>query len=113
MAPLERGHLQAWQCVTHCRATEGVHSGSDRPFGADHDAERREHLRNVGVEEAVGDGDLREPEVDQPGGTVVLHEHVRSAQVAVCGPVVAQQGHLGPDRPHQVVGHGGVGDPVE
>ena len=109
----QRLHLEARQCVAHRIGTEYVDCGADRPFGTDHDSERREHLCDVGVEDAVGHGHLREPEVDQPRNAVVLHEHVGAAQVAMCGPVVAQQGHLRPDCPHQVVGHVVVGDPVE
>ena len=103
MAPLSacicrRGRASA----TACRPSTSI-ADAHRSLRPGDDAERRQHLGQVGVEQRVVDGELGEAEVDHPRGTVTGHEHVGPAEVTVGDAAVPEEGDLAEHRPHQVV----------
>ncbi len=104
MAPLERVDLQSRQRVSDCVTTDRVDRDAYGPLGpGDHD-ERSEELRDVGVEDVVGHGELGEAEVDQPRLVIGRDEHVGAAEVSMCDAAVSEDRDLLPDAGHELVG---------
>ena len=64
-------HLQAGKRLPTAFGADRLDRRTHGSFGADDHGERGQHLRNVSIEDLVGDSEFGEAEVDQPRHTVV------------------------------------------
>ena len=78
------------------RSPEGVDGAGQGPFRADADGQADQQLDQVGLAGRLGGDGPGVVEVDQPGPSVVVHDHALAAQVAVGDAGLVQGGHLPP-----------------
>ena len=100
----EGGDLHARGGVGDTALAKHRHGRGDRPLRTDIDRRRQDELGDVLVEQIVGGGHLREPEVDDHRLALCGDEHVRATQIAVRDARFAHDPHLFPHAVQEVVG---------